>query len=104
MEKYKIELSKIARNDYLEIIRYIKYSLVEPTIADKYAKLINKEIEKLQYMPQKFAIISSDLVKHNDIRKLVIKNYIVFYRVNENEKIVNVERILYGGTNWKNKL
>ena len=74
MEKYKIKLSKDARIDYLNIIRYIKYSLVEPIIADRYAKLIKEE------------------------------NYIAFYRVNENEKVVNIERILYGAMNWKNKL
>jgi addiction module RelE/StbE family toxin len=101
MEKYKIELSKDARNDYFDIIRYIKYSLEEPTIADKYAELIEKEIRKLEYTPQRFAIISSDIIKLKNIRKLIIKNYIVFYRINENKKIVNIERILYGPSNWK---
>lgn len=41
MEKYKIKFSKEAKNDYLDIIRYIKYNLVEPTIANKYSILIN---------------------------------------------------------------
>ncbi len=104
MEKYKIKLSKDARIDYLNIIRYIKYSLVEPIIADRYAKLIKEEIQKLEYNPQKFAIIDLNLKDNSNIRKLVIKNYIAFYRVNENEKVVNIERILYGAMNWKNKL
>lgn len=104
MEKYKIKLSKDARNDYFNIIRYIKYTLVEPTIADKYANLINQEIKKLEYTPQRFAVIPSNIIKYNNIRKLIVKNYIVFYRINENEKIVHIERILYGGTDWRNKL
>ncbi len=104
MQKYKIELSKNAKNDYFDIIRYIKYKLMEPSIANKYAKLIKEEIQKLEYSPQRFAIINPDIIKYSDIRKLIIKNYIVFYRINENKKVVNIERILYGGTDWKNKL
>ena len=44
------------------------------------------------------------VIKKYKFRRLIIKNYIAFYRINEDEKIVNVERILYGATDWKNKL
>lgn len=104
MEKYKIKFSKDARNDYFDIIRYIKYNLVEPSIANKYAKLINEEIKKLEYNPQKFAIIDIEINNSSNIRKLIIKNYIAFYRVNENTKTVNIERILYSASNWNDKI
>ncbi len=104
MKQYKIKFSKDARNDYLGIIRYIKYRLLEPDIANKYAKLIKEEIKKLEYDPQRFAIIPPDIIKYNNIRKLIIKKYIVFYRINEDEKIVNIERILYSAANWKDKI
>ena len=104
MEKYEIKFSKDSRNDYFDIIRYIKYNLVEPDIANNYAKMIKGEIKKLEYTPQSFAIIPTDIIKYNNVRKLIIKNYIVFYRVNENERIVNIERILYGASNWKDKI
>ncbi len=101
MAKYKIKFSKDARNDYFNIIRYIKYKLFEPDIANNYAKMIKEEINKLEYTPQSFAIIPNDTIKYNNIRKLIIKNYIVFYRVNESDKMVNIERILYGASNWE---
>lgn len=101
MAKYKIKFSKDARNDYFNIIRYIKYKLFEPDIANNYAKMIKEEINKLEYTPQSFAIIPNDTIKYNNIRKLIIKNYIVFYRVNESYKMVNIERILYGASNWE---
>ena len=37
-------------------------------------------------MPQKYAIIDDDIAKKLEIRKLLIKNYIAFYRINEKEK------------------
>lgn len=101
MAKYKIKFSKDARNDYFNIIRYIKYKLFEPDIANNYAKMIKEEINKLEYTTQSFAIIPNDTIKYNNIRKLIIKNYIVFYRVNESDKMVNIERILYGTSNWE---
>lgn len=101
MAKYKIKFSKDARNDYFNIIRYIKYKLLEPDIANNYAKMIKEEINKLEYTPQSFAIIPNDTIKYNNIRKLIINNYIVFYRVNESDKMVNIERILYGASNWE---
>lgn len=104
MVKYKVQLSIRAKNDFKSIISYIKNELLEPSIAKRYAKLIKEEIKGLEYLPQKFAIIDPKIVKYDNFRKLVIKNYIAFYRINEEEKIVNVERILYGGSDWKNKL
>ena len=58
----------------------------------------------MEYSPQKFAIIDDSSVKDLNFRKLIIKNYIAFYRINEENKIVNVERILYGASNWINEL
>lgn len=104
MEKYKVKLSIQAKNDYKCIIRYIKYKLSEPAIAEKYAKLIKSELDSLEYQPQRFAIIDYDIIKEYNFRKLIIKNYIAFYRIDENKKTVNIERILYGATDWKSKL
>ena len=102
-EKYDVKLSIKAKDDLKRIVLYIKNELNEPSIANKYANMIRNEIKTLEYSPQKFAIIDDDAIKDLNIRKLIIKNYIVFYRVNENKNIVNIERILYGASNWIEK-
>ncbi|HBG16880.1 MAG TPA: hypothetical protein DDW93_08890 [Firmicutes bacterium] len=33
-------------------------------------------------------------------RKLIVKNYIVFFTINEKSKVVDVERILYARRDW----
>lgn len=90
-EKYRIELSVKAKDDIKNIVLYIKNVLNEPSIASRYAKTIKKEIQTLEYFPQKFAIIDDDTIKDLKIRKINIKNYIAFYRVNEDKKIVSVK-------------
>lgn len=104
MEKYKIQLSIKAKNDYKRIISYLKNDLLEPSIANKYIELINSEIQNLEYFPQKHAIIDDDIVRKLEFRKLIIKNYIAFYKINEREKIVEVHRILYGASDWMYEL
>ena len=86
MKEYKIRLSIQAKEDYKNIIKYIKYKLLEPSIAEKYAEIIKNEINTLKFNPQKFAIIDYEIIKEYKFRRLIIKNYIVFYRVNEEEK------------------
>lgn len=63
MKKYKVQLSIQAKDDYKSIVRYIKYKLLEPNIAEKYAELIKNELNSLEYHPQKFAIIDYDNYK-----------------------------------------
>ena len=65
---------------------------------------MKKEIESLEYNPQRFAIIDNKKIKDLNVRKLIIKNYIAFYRINDEKKIVNIERILYSKSNWMNKI
>lgn len=46
-EKYRIELSIKVKNDIKSIVLYIKNNLNEPSIANKYAKMIKEEIKTL---------------------------------------------------------
>ena len=103
-EKYDVKLSIEAEKDLQNIIIYIKDKLKELAIAEGYAYLMKNEIASLKYNPQRYAIIDNKKIKDLKVRKLIIKNYIAFYRVNEEKNLVNVERILYGASNWMSKL
>lgn len=73
-------------------------------MAEKYMYLMKREIKTLEYNLRRYAIIDNKKIKDLRIRKLIIKNYIAFYRVNDEKNIVTVERILYGASNWMNEL
>lgn len=85
MNQYTIEYSKEARQDLIEIKRYIKYNLQEPATAQKLVSKMRTEIDKLKTDPQIYAIIDDDFIKKFEIRKLIIDNYIVFYRIQNNK-------------------
>ena len=100
MNKYKIHFSKDARKDLKDIYVYIKYSLQEPIIAKKLIDKIREEIYKLEDNPTVYAIIIDEIIKKVEIRKIKVNNYIVFYKVEEKNRIVEIVRIMYARRNW----
>jgi addiction module RelE/StbE family toxin len=102
LDKYNIVYSKEARQDLLDLKRYIKYNLQEPNIAKKLTDKIKMEINKLVNNSKIYSIIDDELIKKFEIRRIIVDNYIVFYRIN-NDKI-QIVRIIYSRRNWINLL
>lgn len=102
MNQYNIEYSNEARQDLIDIKQYIKYNLQEPTIAKKLISKIGMEIDKLKINPEIYAIIDDDFIKKLEIRKVIVDNYIVFYRIKNNN--IQIVRVMYGRRNWINLL
>ena len=98
MNKYIIEYSKNSKQDLIGIKKYIKYNLQEPNIANKLINKIKKEIEQLAINPELYSIIDDDFIKKREARKVIVNNYIVFYRIKNNS--VEIVRVLYGRRNW----
>lgn len=98
MKKYNIEYSKESNQDLIEIKQYIKYNLQEPEIAQNLISKIRSKINSLRDNPEIYSVITDSIVGKLEVRKLIVDNYIVFYKV-EN-KIIQVVRIMYGRRNW----
>ena len=98
MGKYTIEYSEDSKQDLFEIKRYIKYNLQEPNIAKKLTDKILKEIRKLSDNPEMYSIIDDELINKLKIRRIIVDNYVVFYRVKDNS--VEIVRIMYEKRNW----
>lgn len=55
-------------------------------------------------MPESCSIIEYYKDKNYQYRKLLIKNYVVIYRIDYNSKKVYIARIVYGGMNYLNEI
>ena len=84
----------------IDAYSYIKDNLQEPDIAKKLIVAIREEINKLKENPTIYAIRKDEIIKKWEIRKVKVNNYIVFYRAEENNNIVEIVRIMYGRRNW----
>jgi len=102
LNKYSIKYSEDAKQDLIEIKRYIKYNLKEPNTAEKNVSKIKETIKKLKDSADIYKIIDDDFIKKLEIRKIMIDNYIIFYRIKD--ETVEIVRIMNQRRNWLNLL
>ena len=101
---YRIEYLPISRRDMVDIAKYIGIKLANYDAADRLAKEMTESAENLTYMPYKCpAYIPVKPLKH-EYRKLIVRNYIMFYWVNEDEKLVTIARVVYSGQDYEKLL
>ncbi len=98
MNKYIAQYSEEAKQDLIEIKRYIKYNLQEPDIVNKLISKIKNAIEDIKNNPEVYAIIDDDFIKKLEIRKIIVDNYIIFYRIKSNT--IEIVKVIYGRRNW----
>jgi len=63
---------------------------------------IEKETGKLAENPPIFPISQDEYIAKRGIRYMFIKNYFIFYTIEENLKTVSIIRILYARRDWIN--
>jgi len=104
MENYDVNLTEPAEKDLRDIARYISQQLNAPIAALNTVRAIGEAIEKLASNALIYPLVRDDRLAAIGYRPLVVKNYIIFFVVSENEKIVDVDRILYGRRDWQSIL
>ena len=104
MKKYKIEISETAEQDLANIISYIKYDLTEDIIADKYKILFKQELKKLEDIAGSMPILDEKLTGHKNIRKINVRNYVIFYIIDEEKNKAFVLRIGHTFMDWEKYL
>lgn len=100
MAAYRVDVSEPAENDMRDIVRYISAQYAAPLTAAKMLVEIETALADLADMPQKYPPVTDERLASMGYRKLLVKSYIAFFTIDESEKVVDVERILYARRNW----
>ena len=104
MKKYIVEMSEIAEQDLENIISYLKYDLAGDIIADKYKLLFKQELKKLENVAGSMPVLEENLTGHKNIRKINVRNYIIFYTIDEDTDRVFIVRIGHAFMDWEKYL
>lgn len=104
MKKYKIIVSETAEQDLENIILYLKNDLSGDIIADKYKILFKQNLKLLEDIAESISVLDEKLTSHKDIRKLNVKNYIIFYKIDKQNNITYVVRIGHSFMDWEKYL
>jgi toxin ParE1/3/4 len=104
MKQYKVLMTEPAAEDLQSIARYIADELLEPAIAKKLVGKIKASVMSLAKLPTRHALVADERIAAQEIRKLIVENYIAFYVISEKDATVTVIRILYGRRDWEHIL
>ena len=84
-----------AISDMDGIFGYIANILKEPGIAGHIYKSIESAIFSLRQFPMRHAVIEDEPFFSNNIRKMPVENYIVFYTVDNISKKIHILRVIH---------
>jgi plasmid stabilization system protein ParE len=104
MVKYSVDISEPAEEDLRDIVRYISSQLSAPMTAIKMMEAFEEALSKLSELPHGYPVLRDDRLASMGYRRVDIKNYTAFFTINEKDKVVDVERILYARRDWANLL
>ena len=87
-----------------ETVAYISTVLAAPETALAWADLLEKEIAGLSTMPARFPTLEEEPWKSRGLRKMPVKNFIVYYYADDETKTVWVTAVIYGKRDQLNAL
>jgi toxin ParE1/3/4 len=92
---YHVNLTESARNDMFQIASFIMTDSGFKETALEYIKKLEVGILSLKNYPERGSIPRYKILRLQGYRILMIGNHLVFYKINEQNKIVIVYRILH---------
>lgn len=97
---YNVYFLPIANKDITDALKYISQKLDNIIVANNLAEQIEKAINLLGEFPYSNPVCIPIRPLKTEYRKILVKNYMLFYTVDENKKAVTVYRFIYSGINY----
>lgn len=93
--KYEIKVTRQALEQMREIAHYISYDLMAPEAADNLLDDLKASILKLSVLPKKYPLIEEEPWRSEGVRKIVVKNFLVYYWIDEEYNKIQVTAVIY---------
>ena len=96
---YSLEYLPIARQDMIDIVRYI-HDLANPSAAERLADELIEAVDRLIDFPYAAPVYHLARPLKKEYRRALVKNYFIFYSVDEILKLITVARVIYAQPNY----
>lgn len=97
--EYRLTVTESFESDLDNVLEYISQKLLNPAAADRLLKRTEEKINFICEDPFMYPLYHNDKLSEKGYRYAVVSNYILFYTIDENEKLIILSRFLYGGQN-----
>lgn len=94
---YAVELSEQADSDLRGIFEYIAFELQAPENASGQLARLEEQILSLETMPERYRKYEKEPWKSRGLHVLPVDNYMVFYILDVDKKVVTILRVMYAG-------
>jgi plasmid stabilization system protein ParE len=101
---YKLLFSKTIDDDIDSSYNYIKDILEAPIAAENLMKELYEKLNYIKEKPYSRPLVHDEFLASLGIRSIRVKNYLIFYNVEEDEKYVDVISFMYNKRDWMNIL
>jgi len=101
---FELVFSEKINNDIISALYYIRNILEVPKAAENHFEELKKKYEKLKENPYIRPLVKNKYLATKGIRYIKVKNYILIYKINEENKTVLLYRFMYCRRDWINIL
>ena len=98
-KQYEYFLTLNAENDIDEAFGYIAEELSNPGAAESFADALEEKLEELCRTPKLGREVNNDFLRREDVRMVHVKNYLVYYLIDEENGKVIILNVVYSGRN-----
>ena len=92
---YKLEYLPAARQDILDMVRYVSTQLQNPSAAARLAERLVAAAENARRMPYAHPAYLPLRPLRHAYRRILVGKYLLFYWVTEETQTITVARVLY---------
>lgn len=97
--KWGYRLTQKADADLDDIVGYFGVELANPKAASDFVDKLQGTIEEARSFLQSGSLVVNEFVPNTGVRKKLVGNYIMYYLLDSDEKMIFILRIVYGRRN-----
>ena len=101
---YEVTTTDQDESDLRGIYEYIAFELLSPENAAGQLDRLEEQIIGLETFPEKYRIYEKEPWKSRGLRIMAVDNYLVFYILDKDARIVTIVRVLYDGRDIDNQI
>lgn len=104
IKKYKVIVLPKFDNEFYKIFGYVIKHSKKNKVHYKLFEQIIQKLQQLEYMPKIYTKIEKSDELGRRYRRIIIKQYIILYTIDEYKKQVYISHIYYKKSNYLNKI
>lgn len=97
--EYHVKITAQAKEHLCKIRDYIAQELLAPDAARNTLMLLASEMAALSTMPKRVRLVEEEPWRSEGVRVKPVKNYLVYFWINESEMTVQVFAVIYARRN-----